>query len=303
MTKTVPRGIYGVVLTPFDQLGHIDEEVLESELVYCLSTKTQGLLICGSTSEFVYMSPEQNKQVLRISAKIAMDKKTLIGGASATTEDRVIDYLNYLAELGYSYAIICPPYYYPQKNEEILSFYQTISLKAPSTIKIILYNIPFCAPAISLSIIKELMNCENIVGMKDSSGDMLYLSKVMWSSEVIRPEFSVFCGQDAILLPSLTLGTQGDMSSLAWILDQTIYELISCYDAGDQKRAELLQLHIISMVEHLDKITFPENYRSLAQVAGIPCGLPQRAFPNIRSPEYNNWKEGAHNIIDKLSKL
>lgn len=303
MTKTIPRGTYGVVLTPFDRHGRIDEEVLQKELVYCLSTKTKGLLLCGSTGEFVYMSAEQSKQVLTIAAKIAGNKKILIGGASATTEDRVADYLNCLAELGYSYAIVCPPYYYPQKDEEILSFYRTIAMKAPEGIKIILYNIPFCAPKISLAIIQELMVCENIVGMKDSSGDMLYLSKVMWASETRRPEFSVFCGQDAVLLPALTLGIQGDMSSLAWIADETISEVMNCYDTGEQKRAELLQLNVISLVEHLDKITFPENYRALAQAVGIPCGLPQRAFFDIKSPEYDNWKEGALKIMQKLRKL
>jgi len=303
MIKTIPRGNYGVVLTPFNQQGNIDEEILEKELIYCLSTRTQGLVICGSTGEFVYMSPEQCKQVLSISARIAAGKKTLVGGASATTEERVINYLNCLAELGYEYALVCPPYYFPQKNEEVLSFYKTISFKAPSAVKIVLYNIPFCAPQISLGILPELMSCENIVGLKDSSGDMLYLSKAIWSSKVIRPEFSVFCGQDAILLPSLTLGSQGDMSSLAWILDQTMSDILSCYDSGEQRRAELLQLHVVSLVEHLDKITFPENYRALAQVAGIPCGLPQRFFPNIMSLQFDKWKEDARDIIDVIKGL
>jgi len=249
------------------------------------------------------MSPDQYKQVLQISAKIAIDKKTLIGGASATTEERALDYLNSLAEYGYNYAIVCPPYYYPQKSEEVLNFYRTISRKAPSSIKIILYNIPFCAPEISLGIIPQLADCKNIVGIKDSSGDMLYLSKVIWSLYELRPEFSVFCGQDAVFLPSLTLGTQGCMSSLAWILDETLFEIMKCYDSGDQKRAELLQLYIISIVKHLDAITFPENYRSLALAAGIFCGLPQRAFNNIKSPEFDDWKEVAQSIMKKIKSL
>lgn len=303
MGKLVPKGMYGVVLTPFNSKGEVDESVLEAEIGYCIATKVKGLLACGSTGEFVYMSPEQNRQVLKICAQKAVGKKILIGGASATTEERVLSNLSSFMEMGYDFSIICPPYYYPQNPEDILSFYLTVSHKAPKGVKIILYNIPFCAPGIPLSILPKLMECENIVGLKDSSGDLLYLSRALYYASCHRPEFSIFSGQDSAILSGLTLGAQGCMSSLSWILHDSVCSILECYDNGEQKRAELIQSHIVGLVDYLSAIPFPENYRALAEVKGIPCGIPQRAFASLAQPAITQWKEGAEKIISSLAGL
>lgn len=301
MINIVPRGVYGVLTTPFTANGDIDEEKLEKEIEYCLSTEIQGLLVNGSSSEFVYMSPEQNKRVLRMAANLVGSQKILVGGVNAPSEFRVLDYLCCIAESGYTYAMLCPPYYYPQKTEDIYSFYCTICERAPRNIKILAYNIPFCAPQIPLEILPGLMEKENFVGLKDSSGDMLYLAKLKCIADTYRPEFSVFCGQDAVLLPSLTLGVQGSISSLGWMFSKPIIDLINSYDTGNYGRAELLQQNIISLVRHLDKIPFPENYRALSQVVGIDCGIPQRSFRSLEPSRLSQWKKEAHMLLQKLA--
>ena len=149
--KEIAEGTYGVVLIPFDAQGNLEEEALREELKHCCKTRVVGLLLCGSTGEFIYMNPDQQKSVLRIGMEEAGKSKCLIGGASAATERGVLETWFYMRTLGYEYAMISPPFYYPQSAENIVSFYETISKKAPEGIKIFLVNSSFCFPGIHLS--------------------------------------------------------------------------------------------------------------------------------------------------------
>jgi dihydrodipicolinate synthase/N-acetylneuraminate lyase len=298
--NTIPRGNYGVLLTPFDRKGDIDKKALEEEVGFCLNTSLTGLLTCGSTGEFIYMSNEQAKEVHSIVARVVKDKKVLIGGANAANERMVLDYMYFLNDYGYKFALICPPYFYPQRAEDIIRFYYFIALKAPKEMKIILYNIPSCAPLISLDILKELILLENIVGLKDSSGDLIYLAKALNLANGLRPDFSIFVGQDIALLPGLMLGAQGCISALSWILHRPLNGIVSAYDANNIKQAEKLQKAIIPVIAYIDKIQFPENYRVLARAVNVYCGEPQRIYPELEYGKLDIFMENINYILKEL---
>lgn len=298
--KKIEKGTYGVILTPFDREGHLEEQALRRELRHCAGTQATGLLLCGSTGEFVYMDAEQQKKVLRIGMEECGKYKVLIGGASAATEHKVLDILYYMKELGYTYAIICPPYYYPQCSENIASFYETVSENAPEGIQILMYNIPFCSPEIPLSHMDRLIRLPNIIGMKDSSGNMMYLSKVMGMVNEMRSDFSVFIGQDSAFLPGLTLGVSGCMSALCWMLDEVLAGVWEAYKKNDMQRASRIQMEIIQLVRHLDSIAFPENYRILSGIIGVDAGKPQRNLYNLKVDFCSPWIARAVELVQRV---
>lgn len=298
--KNIETGTYGVVLTPFDRQGHLNQKALRQELRYCAGTRAAGLLLCGSTGEFVYMDREQQKEVLRIGMEEAGMHKVLIGGASAATEYKVLEFLHYMKALDYTYSIICPPYYYPQSPENVVSFYENISRQAPEGMKILMYNIPFCSPEIPLKYMKRLLKLPNVTGMKDSSGDMLYMSKMMGIVNEVRPDFKVFTGQDAAFLPSLTVGASGCMSALCWMLDEALADIWLSYNSLDLQHASEIQLRIIQLVRHLDAIAFPENYRILSEIVGIDAGTPQRCLHNMKVEFCSQWISQAVELVWKL---
>lgn len=298
--RKIKKGNYGVVLTPFDEKGNLDEGALHAEMRYCIRSRTTGLLMCGSTGEFVYMTPEQQKLVLKIGMEEAGEKKVMIGGASGATESRVLDLLEYMSGVGYRYAMICPPYYYPQSPENVLSFYDMISRHAPDEMKILLYNIPFCSPEIPLGYLPELLQYPNIIGMKDSSGNMMYLSKVMGTVSKMRPDFAVFTGQDSAFLPSLTIGVSGCMSALCWMLDDILSDILCAYKNNDFEQASRRQLEIIRLVMQLDSVAFPENYRVLAEIIGIDAGKIQRSLHNMNKEFCSQWIACLIETVQKL---
>lgn len=294
------KGMYGVVLTPFSSDGQLNMDALYQELIYCRDTCVQGLLMCGSTGEFIYMDTEQQKEVLAAGMETVGKHKILIGGASAPTERGVQNLLEYMEKIGYKYALICPPYYFPQTPENVLNFYRTISKKTPSGIKILMYNIPFCAPEIPLEYMKELLDIPNIIGLKDSSGNMMYLSKVMGVIKEKRPDFHVFTGQDICLLPALTLGASGCISALSWMFDKEEKELIEAYHCRNLEKASQIQMNIIQLVRHLDGIAFPENYRILSGIIGVDAGKVQRHFDNLNDEFCSQWIAQTIVLVQKL---
>ena len=296
MEKLVPKGNYGVVMTPFREDGTLDEKLLRQEFLYCNTTNAAGLLLCGSTSEFIYLELDQAKRVYQLGKECVSEEKVLIGGAGGANEHQVMERLIYLADIGYTYAIICPPYYYPQKPDDIYDFYRNISARAPTGLKLMLYNIPFCSPGIPLSILPRLLELENIVGMKDSSGVMLYFTKAVSMAQERRPEFAIFTGQDSTFLPSLTVGGHGCMSALVWMLD-TDFSILRLFEENEMKKAGEIQMQLIRLVRLLDHISFPENYRALSGVLGIPMGTPQRSFHGLQGEEYDRWEAAVRNTL------
>lgn len=289
MEKTLPRGVYGVVLTTFDEQGRLDEAALLQELDHCLATRTTGLVMCGSTGEFVYMAPETYKRVLELGHKAAGGSRLMVGGASAPNEGQALDYLNAMAGWGYEYALVCPPYYNPQTAADIEDFYLHLAARAPAGIKLLLYNIPSCAPGIPAAILPRLMQQPNIVGMKDSSGDLPYFVQAADLARLHRPEFSLLTGQDPGILPSLTVGAVGCMTCGGVVLNHLCAGIIEAFDAGRMDEAADLQLRLARMMRHAATITFPENYRAIARVAGIPCGAPQRHFRSLQPQALAGW--------------
>jgi dihydrodipicolinate synthase/N-acetylneuraminate lyase len=282
-------GNYGVLLATFTADGVLDYDLYMKEIEHCLTTGLTGLMISGSTGEFPYISTQDNQSLLQIAKTKVGDKKELIAGISGTREIQVIANIRNAAELGYTLAMACPPYYYPQNDVAVYDFYSYLVEALPPTMKLILYNIPFCAPSISLEVFKKLLQYDNIVGIKDSSGNMIYFERLITTAKKIRPDFSVYTGQDTTVLPSIMTGAAGVISSGTWMLDTWERQIAQEVNSGNIVKAQELQHWITEILYMLDEIPFPENYRALALCLDFDCGVPQRQFSCLKGSTFSEW--------------
>lgn len=297
MLPTLKTGLYGVTLSCFDAEGRLDKKAFEAELMFCRETGADGLILCGSTSEFVYLNQQDYKTTLQLGMDCIGQQKLLLAGASGLTERAVLENLETMAKLGYRYALVCPPYYYPQKPAQVEEFYEYICRRAPQEVGILLYHIPSCTAGIDLSVLPRLLGLNNIVGMKDSGGDMLYHAKALLQMKNQRPDALLFTGQDMTLLSSLAIGGNGCMSSGALLLDKLEAAIIRSFEKGDMDSARAHQLALIEIIEKLDRIPFPENYRALAQARGFDCGLAQRTYSVLSGKSLDGWKKEVDALI------
>ena len=142
---------------------------------------------------------------------------------------------------------VTPPYYYPAySDDEIIAFYTEVA--AHSALPLILYNIPVtCGSKISITALQQILaRCQNVIGIKDSSGDIDYLLQII-DLYRRRPEVRIFVGDEALGLEGLTAGAHGVVASLANVFPRIFVALYEAVKTGDFSKAARINAHIKEM--------------------------------------------------------
>jgi 4-hydroxy-2-oxoglutarate aldolase len=236
------HGIYAPIATPF-MGGNIAYEKLEKNLDFWLGSDLEGIVVLGSNGEFVLLSPEEKEEMMRFVCTRAKGKKPIIAGTGAESTVETIRLNSKAAEVGADAVLVVTPNYY--KGEMIDSvlarFYTDVADASP--LPVILYNMPRNAGInISAKLAVELARHPNIIGIKDSGGNIVQIADMIRNA----PEgFSVFAGSASFLFTSLALGATGGTLALANIFPNECARLQTLFDAGKIREARDLQMNLI----------------------------------------------------------
>ncbi len=270
----IPKGPYAVLMTPFKYDGSIDWAAYEAEVEFLASSPITGLFPCATTGEFVHMSPEDNIELIRVCAQVNKGRKRIAAGACATNLDIVEMYARAAERYGCDTIVVCVPYYITLPQAEVEEFFVRLS-KRLSGINIMLYNIPMFTGEISLGTFERLLQCENIIGIKDSSQNLKRISHMIDIKDSIRPEFSVFCGTDDMLLPSLVAGCTGSMTAMSAILPEVNAKIYELFEEGQIMEAQKLNKSYLKALRLCDSLTFPAGYKLAMEKRGLVMGNKQ----------------------------
>ena len=167
------QGIFPAVTTPFYADGAVYYKKIEHNIDRYSRTPVSGMVVLGSTGEAVMLSDEERRQVLKASVEAAAPDKVLIAGTGAESVLETLKLTEYAATLNYDVALVRTPHFYrPQmKPEALLAFYRTVADRSP--LPVLLYTVPpFTAYDLPLEVIVELAEHPNIIGIKESSGNV-----------------------------------------------------------------------------------------------------------------------------------
>lgn len=167
------QGIFPPVTTPFYSDGAVYYKKIEHNVDRYSRTLVSGLVVLGSTGEAVMLSDEERRQVLRVTAETASPEKVLIAGTGAESVLETLKLTEYAAQLKYDVALVRTPHFYrPQmKPDALLGFYRTVADRSP--LPVLLYTVPpYTAYDLPLEVIVELAEHANIIGIKESSGNV-----------------------------------------------------------------------------------------------------------------------------------
>jgi 4-hydroxy-2-oxoglutarate aldolase len=193
------QGIFPAVTTPFTSDGAVYHKKIEHNIDRYSRTPIAGMVILGSTGEAVMLSDEERRDVLRISAEVAAPEKVLIAGTGAESVVETLRLTEYAARLNYDAALVRTPHFYrPQmKPEAILAFYRTVADRSP--IPVLLYTVPpFTAYDLPLEVITELAEHSNIIGIKESSGNVEKVAAMVQATRHITRTTTVTEVQQAV---------------------------------------------------------------------------------------------------------
>jgi len=236
-------GIYPALTTPFSAEGEVDLQALRQNVSCYNQTAVSGYVVLGSTGEAVMLSASEEDAILAAVRDAAAPGKRMIAGTGAESTGETIRKTKKAASLGYEAALVKTPYYYKPfyKAEAMVAHYRAVADASP--IPILLYNIPqFTGVTLETPEILALSKHLNILGIKDSSGDVRRLSEVVGAA---HGEFQVFTGSASVVFPSLMMGARGAILALAAALPEACAALYSLFRQKRLDEARQLQSKLL----------------------------------------------------------
>ncbi len=232
-------GIIPPAPTPFTAIGEVDEGALET-LLHALEPEVDGFLILGSNGEAAFLSEAERREVVRVARKAIPNDKPMLVSTGGETTRLVIERNAEAADSGADFALVVAPFYFRgSMTDAVLETHYT-RVADESPLPLLLYNIPQVTGfALSPALITKLARHENIVGMKDSSGNVTALTETM---RQVPDGFTVLTGSAPTLLPALSLGARGGILAVANVAARGYKKILACFQDGNLTEARRLQL-------------------------------------------------------------
>ncbi len=269
------KGIIPPVVTPFTSDGKkISEERFREVIRHVVSNGCSGVFIGGSQGEFFSLSFEERVRSYEIAVDEAAGKFYVFAGTAAVTTEEAVNLTKAAEKAGVDAASVINPYFITPDAQELYDHYKTI---ADSTaLPVYLYNNPGrTGSVIPVSVISRLSGIENIVGMKDSSGDLTYVNNILSSTE----NFDLFCGRDTCIYNELTSGAVGAVAATANVAPALVSSIYNAVQVGDLAQARKAQSELAPLRNAFDLGSFPVVVKEALQLIGLevgPARLPVR---------------------------
>ena len=239
------KGIYTPIVTPFTKNEEIDFDSMKHNLDKWGRTDLDGVVVLGSNGEFVYLSMEEKLKVIRFVKENFNKDKRIIAGVSCESTKETIELCKKTAEIGVDAVLILPPHYYKGAMKEDVLYQYFIDIADESPLPVMLYNMPGNTGInLTSSLVSRLSKHQNIVGVKDTSGNIVQIEEIVRDTD---NDFAVFAGNAGYLLPSLTVGARGATLALANILPEDCCKLVSLFKEGKFEEALKLQQKMIEI--------------------------------------------------------
>lgn len=248
MMKSI-KGAFPVLITPMDEFQEIDWNGVKQNVNYFIEQKVAGIIINGSTGEFVSLSKKERFKMVETVLKEVDGRIPVIAGTAAETTKETIEYTKHAEAHGADCALIINSYYCKPKEEEIYFHFKEISNAV--NIPIMLYNNPFTS-GVDMSI--ELMlrigkECENVTHIKESSGDIRKVRDLVRQGE---SAFQVFCGSEDLVMESYLVGATGWVSVAGNIVPGLVTKMYEHFQNGEFEHAWEINDTILPLCEFLE---------------------------------------------------
>src|SRR5215475_6584185 len=209
------QGIFPAMTTPFYPEGGVYYKKIEHNVDRYSRTPVAGMVALGSTGEAVMLSDEERREVLRVTAEVAAAEKVLVAGVGAESVIETLRLTEYAASLNYDIALVRTPHFYrPQmKPEALLAFYRTVADRSP--LPVLLYTVPpFTAYDLPIEVVVALAEHPNIIGIKESSGNVEKVATMVAATRHIKLTVTVTELQQACTERMGSSPAKGDVAQL-----------------------------------------------------------------------------------------
>ncbi|MBM6948250.1 4-hydroxy-tetrahydrodipicolinate synthase [Mordavella massiliensis] len=273
----------GVALvTPFREDGSVNFDKLDELIDFHCENGTDSLIICGTTGESSTLSEEEHMECIKFAVERAKGRLPVIAGTGSNATYTTIDMSREAVEDGADGLLIVTPYYNKATQSGLIAHYKAVAAEAKAPI--IMYSVASrtglnIAPETVATLVKEV---PNIVGVKEASGNISQVAKIM---SLTDGNIDLYSGNDDQIVPLLSLGGKGVISVLSNVAPRETHDICAKFFAGDVKGACELQLKAIPLIDQLFCEVNPIPVKKAVNLMGMECGGLRMPLTEI-SPEH-----------------
>jgi 4-hydroxy-tetrahydrodipicolinate synthase len=268
---TIFRGAFVAIVTPFTD-GQLDEQGLVDLIEFHIANGTHGIVPCGTTGESATMSHEEHHRVVELTVKRVNGRVPVLAGSGSNSTSEAIDLTKYAKQAGADGVLMVSPYYNKPSQEGLYHHYKTVAETVD--IPIIMYNVPSRTSSNILpETVARLAQIDNIVGIKEATGDLNQVSDVI---RLCPDGFAIMSGDDFTSMPTVLLGGTGVISVTSNVAPKDMAQMMDAALAGDLAKARQLHYKLFPLMKAMFYDTNPVPAKKSLELMGkIKSGTPR----------------------------
>lgn len=276
------KGVVVPILTPIDEDERIDEPKMREQVDYVIEGGVSGILAFGSNGEFYMVDEDEMERGLKIMVDQAAGRVPVYFGIGAISTKKCCRLAKMAVANGAAGISVLQPMFLKPTQDELFYHFKTIAESVPET-PMLLYNNPGrVGYTLSAALVEKLaLEVPNIVGMKDTSGDITQTAEFIRRTRQV--DFKVFGGKDTLLYASMCHGAVGGVCTAANFMPELITDIYRKYVAGDIAGSLEAQFKLNPVRLSMDGASFPVAAKDMANMRGRNVGVPYK--PTLPTPE------------------
>lgn len=270
MKKTIFEGCGTAIVTPFTKDG-VNFEEFKKLIEFQIENGVDAIIVCGTTGEASTMTTEEKKETIKFAIETIAKRTKVIVGTGSNNTKVAIEMSKFAEEAGADGILVVTPYYNKTTQQGLIAHYTEIAkaVKLP----IIMYSVPGRTGVNILpETCKELSKIENIVAIKEASGNISQVAKI---ASLCQEDLAIYSGNDDQIIPVLSLGGKGVISVLSNVMPKYTHEMTKKYFEGDVQQATKMQLDVIDLIDALFIEVNPIPVKYALNLMGYNFGKPR----------------------------
>ena len=286
------EGAFTALITPFRNNGAVDEEGLRRNVDFQIEKGIDGVVPCGTTGESATLSHEEHKRVIEIVVDQVNGRVPVIAGTGSNSTAEAIDLTKHAFDVGADYCLLVCPYYNKPTQRGLLAHFRTLASEVDGGL--VLYNIPSrTGRNMEPQTVIELAELDNIVGIKEASGSMEQIMRIIREA---GDKITVLSGDDMMTFPILAVGGKGVISVASNIVPDLIHQMVFSFLEGRIEESRQIHYRLMDFFKHLFLETNPGPVKEAMNILGMPAGP-------LRLPMVSCEEKTAEILRDDLRKL
>ncbi len=292
MKNTIFTGAGVAIVTPMNEDGSINYEEFGKIIDFQIENGTDAIIVCGTTGESSTMTDEEHKECIRYCVEKTAKRVPVIAGTGSNDTAYAIELSKEAESLGADGLLVVTPYYNKSSQRGLVAHFTAIADAV--NIPIILYNIPGRTGVnIAIDTYKQLGKHKNIVAVKEASGNLSYIAKLIAECGDL---LDVYSGNDDQIVPIMSLGGKGVISVLSNVMPKEAHQIAQyCLDNNCAEAAKL-QIKLLKFINNLFIEVNPIPVKEAMNMAGWKCGIG-------RMPLYPMSDENRQILKDSMAEL